>query len=46
MGCLRGCWCSIVFLNVQAPNDEESDDSGDRFMRNWSRFDITLLRTV
>ena len=24
---LRGRWCSIIVLNVQAPSEEKSDDS-------------------
>jgi len=24
---LRGCWCNIIVLNVQAPRVEKSDDS-------------------
>jgi hypothetical protein len=46
IGYLRGCWCNIIILNVRAPTDEESDDSGDKFMRTWSRFAIILLETI
>jgi len=31
---LRVCWCSIIFLNVHAPREEESDDSKDIFFLN------------
>jgi len=30
---LRGCWCSIIVLNVHAPSEEKSDHSKDRFKR-------------
>jgi hypothetical protein len=26
---VRGRWCSIILLNVQAPSEEKSDDSKD-----------------
>ena len=28
---LRGCWCNIIVLNVDAPTEEKSDDSKDSF---------------
>jgi hypothetical protein len=28
---LRGRWCHIIVLNVQAPSEEKSDDSKDSF---------------
>jgi hypothetical protein len=28
---LRGCWCDIIVLNVQAPTDNKIDDMKDRF---------------
>ena len=28
---LRGRWCNIIVLNVQAPSEEKSDDSQDSF---------------
>ena len=28
---LRGRWCNIIFLNVHASSEEESDDSQDSF---------------
>ena len=31
---LRGRWCNIIFLSVNAPSQEKRDDSKDRFMRN------------
>jgi len=31
---LRGRWCNIIVLNVQAPSKEKSDDSKESFMRN------------
>jgi len=31
---LRGSWCNIIVVNVQAPSEEDSDDSKDRFIRN------------
>jgi hypothetical protein len=28
---MRGRWCNIIVLNVQAPSEEKSDDSKDSF---------------
>ena len=28
---LRGRWCNIIVINVQAPNEEKNDDSKDSF---------------
>ena len=28
---LRGRWCNIIVLNVQAPSEEKSDDLKDSF---------------
>ena len=28
---MRGRWCNIIVLNVQAPSKEKSDDSKDSF---------------
>jgi hypothetical protein len=42
---LRGRWCNIV-LNGHAPSEEESDDSKDSFMRNYSRFSIIFLSNI
>jgi hypothetical protein len=28
---LRGCWCYIIVLNVQAPTEDNSDDVKDSF---------------
>jgi hypothetical protein len=28
---MRGRWCNIIFLNVHATSEEESDDSKDSF---------------
>ena len=30
----RGRWCNIIVVNVHAPSEEKSDDSGNSFMRN------------
>ena len=31
---LRGSWCNIIILNVNAPNEEKSYDAKGSFMRN------------
>jgi len=31
---LRGRWCNVIVVNVHAPSEEKSDDSGNSFMRN------------
>jgi hypothetical protein len=28
---LRGCWCHIIVLNVQAPTEDKIDDVKDSF---------------
>jgi len=43
---IGGCWCNITDLNACVPSGEESEDSKDSFMRNWSRFSITFLNTI
>jgi hypothetical protein len=35
---LRGRWCNIIVLNLQAPSEDKSDDSKDNFTRNWYTF--------
>jgi hypothetical protein len=40
---LRGRWCNIIILNVNAPLQEKSDDSKDNFYEELGRFFIILL---
>jgi hypothetical protein len=32
---MRGLWCNIIALNVQAPSEEKSDDSKDGFSEEF-----------
>ena len=44
---LRGRWCNIIFLNVQAPSEEKSDDSKDSFYKELEQvFLIIFLSTI
>ena len=43
---LRGRWCNIIVLNVQATSEEKSDGLKYSFMRNYSRFFIIFPTTV
>ena len=38
---LRGHWCNIIVLHEHAPTKKKSDDSKDRFMRNYGRCSIS-----
>jgi hypothetical protein len=40
MGChiyLRGRWCNIIVLNVHATSDKKSDDSKERFYKEFQQ---------
>jgi len=39
---MRVRWCIIIFLNVHASREEESDDSEDIFLKNYSRFFLSF----
>jgi hypothetical protein len=34
---LRGCWCNITFLNIDAPIEDKIDDVKDRFYEELER---------
>jgi hypothetical protein len=35
---LRGCWCHIIVLNVQAPTEDKTDDVKDSFFEELESF--------
>jgi len=39
---LRGRWCNIVFLNVNAPSEEKSYDTKDSFCEELEQVDHFL----
>ena len=44
---LRGCWYSIIVLNVHAPSEERSDDSNESFYEELEQvFFIISLITI
>jgi hypothetical protein len=41
---LRGRWCNIIVLNVQAPSREKSDDSKDSFYEKLEQVFLSLTK--
>ena len=39
---LRGRWCNITVLNMQAPSEEKSDDSKDSFYEELEQVFLTF----
>jgi len=40
---LKGCWCNIIVLKVNAPSLEKSDDSKDSFYEELEQTLIIFL---
>jgi len=43
---LRGCWCNIIVLNVNAPSKEKSDGSKDSFYEELEQLFIIFLSNI
>ena len=39
---LRGCWCNLIVINVNAPSEEKSDYSKDSFCEELEQVFIFL----
>ena len=43
---LRGRWCNIIVLNVDAPSEDKSDDTKDSFYEEFEQVLIIFLGII